>query len=161
MELQIPCYVLAAAMVIVGLVGVILPALPGLPLVFLGMLLAAYADNFVHVGAKPLILLGVLVVISLLVDLLSSLLGAKKAGASRIAIVGAAIGTVAGLFFMPWGILLGPFIGALSGELWHGRHLGKAAKVGLGTWLGLLSGTVLKLALAFAMLGVFVFAWFY
>ena len=74
--------------------------------------------------------------------------------------VGAVIGTFAGLFFGPIGLIAGPFVGALAGELIHGREVGKATRVGVGTWLGILAGTVLKIGLAFAMLGLFAFAWF-
>ncbi len=145
---------------VVGIAGVILPALPGLPLVFAGMLLAAWAGNFEQVGWLTLVVLGILTALSVAVDILATLVGAKRVGASRKALIGALIGTVAGLFFGPVGLFAGPFVGALLGELWHGRQLGQAARVGLGTWLGILLGTVLKLGLAFAMLGLFVFAWF-
>ena len=74
---------------------------------------------------------------------------------------GATLGTVIGLFFGLPGLLLGPFIGAVLGELWHTRHLPQAARVGAATWVGLLLGAALKLALAFAMLGLFVLAWFF
>lgn len=147
-------------LVVVGIAGLILPALPGLPLVFAGMLLAAWAGDFEQVGWLTLVVLGILTALSVAVDILATLVGAKRVGASRKALIGALIGTVAGLFFGPVGLFAGPFVGALLGELWHGRQLGQAARVGLGTWLGILLGTVLKLGLAFAMLGLFVFAWF-
>jgi len=146
--------------VVVGIAGLILPALPGLPLVFSGMLLAAWAGDFQQVGWVTLVVLGLLTALSIAIDILATLVGAKRVGASRKALIGALVGTVVGLFFGPVGLFAGPFVGALLGELWHGRQLGKAARVGLGTWLGILLGTVLKLGLAFAMLGLFVFAWF-
>ncbi len=157
-------YLIAAALVLIGLVGTVLPALPGLPLVFAGMLLAAWAGSFQQVGVPMLVLLGLLTLVSLVVDFWATALGAKRVGASRKAIWGAMLGTFAGLFFGPAGLLLGPFIGALVGELWHrrrlgGSDLGDAAKIGLGTWLGILLGVVLKLGLAFAMLGLFALAW--
>ncbi len=160
MELQTLYYALAVILVLVGIAGVILPALPGLPLVFAGMLLAAWAGDFQQIGWVTLVVLGVLTVVSVAVDFLATMVGAKRVGASRKALLGAVIGTFAGLFFGPIGLFAGPFVGALLGELWHGRELGQAAKVGLGTWLGILLGTVLKLGLAFAMLGLFAFAWF-
>lgn len=157
-------YVLAILLVVVGIAGTILPALPGLPLVFAGMLLAAWAGDFQQVGVPMLVLLGVLTVFSLAVDFWATALGAKRVGASRLAIVGAMVGTVAGLFFGPLGLLMGPFAGAIGGELIHRRSLqkqdlGQAAKIGVGTWFGILFGTVLKLALAFTMLGLFALAW--
>lgn len=157
-------YVLAVLLVLVGIAGTILPALPGLPLVFAGMLLAAWAGDFQQVGVPMLVVLGLLTVFSLAVDFWATALGAKRVGASRLAIVGAMVGTVAGLFFGPIGLLMGPFAGAIGGELIHRRSLqkqdlGLAAKIGVGTWFGILFGAVLKLALAFTMLGLFALAW--
>lgn len=157
-------YLLAVLLVLVGIAGTILPALPGLPLVFAGMLLAAWAGDFQQVGVPMLVILGLLTVFSLAVDFWATALGAKRVGASRLAIVGAMVGTVAGLFFGPIGLLMGPFAGAIGGELIHRRSLqkqdlGHAAKIGVGTWFGILFGTVLKLALAFTMLGLFALAW--
>jgi len=160
LELQSLYYLLAVILVLVGIAGVILPALPGLPLVFAGMLLAAWAGGFQQIGWVTLVVLGLLTLLSVGVDFFATLIGAKRVGASKKALLGAVLGTFAGLFFGPIGLFAGPFVGALLGELWHGREIGQAAKVGLGTWLGILLGTVLKLGLAFAMLGLFAFAWF-
>jgi len=155
-------YGLAALLVLVGLVGVVLPALPGLPLVFAGMLLAAWADGFQQVGPVVLVILGLMTAVSFAIDFWATAHGAKRVGASRKAIVGAILGTFAGLFvFPPFGLFIGPFAGALVGELLHGRDLPQAAKVGFGTWLGIVLAVVLKLGLAFAMLGVFAFDWYY
>ena len=157
-------YVLAALLVVVGIAGTILPALPGLPLVFAGMLLAAWAGNFQQVGVPMLVVLGLLTVFSLAVDFWATALGAKRVGASRFAIIGAMVGTFGGLFLGPLGLLMGPFAGAIGGELIHRRSLlkqdlGHATRIGVGTWFGILFGTVLKLALAFTMLGLFALAW--
>ncbi|KAF1688096.1 hypothetical protein B1992_01340 [Pseudoxanthomonas broegbernensis] len=161
MDLSALWYVLAALLILAGLAGVVLPALPGLPLMFGGMLLAAWAGGFERIGALALAALGALTLLSVAVDLLATALGARRVGAGPLAVWGAALGTLAGLGFRPLGLLLGPFVGALAGELWHSRALLRAAHVGLATWLGLLLGTVLKLALAFAMLGLFILAWFF
>ena len=158
--MQFLYYALAVILVLVGIGGVILPALPGLPLVFAGMLLAAWAGDFQQIGWFPLVVLGLMTLLSVAVDFLATMLGAKRVGASRKALIGAMVGTFAGLFFGPIGLFVGPFAGALLGELWHGKELGQAAKVGLGTWLGIVLGIVLKLGLAFGMLGLFAFAWF-
>ena len=157
-------YLIATTLIVVGLAGTVLPALPGLPLVFAGMLLAAWVGDFQQVGVPMLALLGVLTLLSLAIDVWATALGAKRVGASRKAVVGAMLGTLGGLAFGPIGLLLGPFAGALAGELLHRRsldkaHLGDAAKIGLGTWLGILFGVVLKLGLAFTMLGLFALAW--
>ena len=161
MDIQTLYYALAVVLILVGIAGVILPALPGLPLVFAGMLLAAWAGDFQQIGWVTLVVLGLLTALSFAADIFSTAIGAQRVGASRKALWGTVIGTFAGLFFMPIGLFAGPFVGALVGELWHGRELGQAAKVGLGTWLGIVLGVVLKLGLTFAMLGLFVFAWIF
>jgi uncharacterized protein YqgC (DUF456 family) len=151
-------YLLAGVLILAGLAGTILPALPGVPLVFAGMLLAAWANDFRDVSVLTVVVLGVLTLVSLAVDFLASMFGAKRFGASKKALWGAALGTFAGLFLGIPGLLLGPFVGAVAGELLDGRQWREASKVGFGTWLGLAIGTALKLALAFGMLGIFVFA---
>lgn len=156
--LQTTYFVVAAALIILGIAGAILPALPGVPLVFGGMLLAAWADHFEHVGAVTLSLLGVLCVIALLIDFIAGVMGARRVGASSRALWGATIGTFAGLFFGIPGLLLGPFVGAVAGELTAGSRVHHATRVGVGTWLGLLFGTLAKLALCFTMLGIFLLA---
>ena len=160
MDLQTLYYAIAVILVLVGIAGTILPALPGLPLVFAGMLLGAWAGDFAYIGVPTLVVLGVLTALSLVVDFWATALGAKRVGASGKAVAGAVIGTFVGIFFGPIGLFAGPFVGALLGELWHGREIGQATKVGLGTWLGIVLGIVLKLGVAFAMLGLFAFAWF-
>jgi uncharacterized protein YqgC (DUF456 family) len=130
------------------------------------MLLAAWVDGFANVPAWVLVLLGLLTLLSLAIDFWATALGARRVGASRKAVLGAMLGTLAGLFLGPFGLLLGPFAGALGGELLHRRSLrsgdiGNAAKIGFGTWLGILFGVVLKLGLAFTMLGLFALAWWW
>jgi len=157
-------YVIAGILVLVGLAGTILPVLPGLPLVFAGMLLAAWAGGFAEVGAATLVALGVLTLLSVAVDFWAGAVGAKRVGASRLAIIGAVVGTLFALFMGPLGLFIGPFLGAVAGELIHGRRLdqagvGQATRVGFGTWLGIVFGIALKLMLALAMLGLFAWAW--
>lgn len=152
-------YAAAAVMVLVGVVGTILPALPGVGLVFAGMLLAAWAGDFQQVGWMTLVVLGLLTAMALIVDFLAGLLGAKRLGASPHALWGAAIGTLSGMLFFPIGLIIGPFAGALAGELLSGGTLRKATRVGLGAWLGFVFGTLAKIALCFAMLGVFAGGW--
>jgi uncharacterized protein YqgC (DUF456 family) len=153
-------YLVAAVLVVVGLAGIILPALPGVPLVFVGLLVAAWGEGFERIGWLPLVVLGVLTVISIVVDVIATVVGAQKVGASRLALLGSVIGTLAGLFFMPIGLFVGPFAGALLGEYLHGRNLGQATKVGFGTWLGIVLGVAFKLGLAMTMIAVFAVAWF-
>jgi len=161
MDSQAVYYALAAVLVLIGLVGTVLPALPGLPLVFAGMLLAAWAGDFQQIPVWIVVVLGLLTLFSFAIDFWATAHGARRVGASRKAIIGAVLGTFAGLLFMPIGLFVGPFAGALIGELLHGRELHQAAKVGFGTWLGIVFAVVLKLTLAFAMIGVFTLAWIF
>ncbi|MEP7156570.1 MAG: DUF456 family protein [Betaproteobacteria bacterium] len=153
-------WALAAVLVLVGLAGTLLPALPGVPFVFMGLLVAAWVENFQRIGWPTLAILAVLTALAIVVDLVAALFGAKKVGASRLALLGATIGSIAGLFFGLVGIFVFPFIGAVIGELIARKEMGQAAKVGLATWLGLLFGALAKLALALTMIGVFVIAYF-
>lgn len=107
-------YLVAALLVLTGIAGIILPALPGIPLVFAGLLVAAWADGFAHVGWVPLTLLGILTLLSFAVDILATVVGAQRVGASRKALWGTVLGSIAGLFFMPIGLLAGPLLGALA-----------------------------------------------
>jgi uncharacterized protein YqgC (DUF456 family) len=150
---------LAAVLILIGLAGTLLPALPGVPLVFAGLLVAAWIGNFQRIGWPTLTLLAVLTAIAIGVDLLASIMGAQRVGASKLALAGAAIGGIAGLFFGLVGIFVFPFVGAVIGELIARKEMGQAAKVGVATWLGLLFGALAKLALALTMIGVFVVAY--
>jgi uncharacterized protein len=161
MATQILLYVLAAALIIIGTVGTILPALPGVPIVYAGMFIAAWAGDFTHIGWPTLTILGVLTALAVILDLLAGLLGARRFGASRWALFGAAAGTVIGLFLGLVGLILGPFVGALVGELIAGSTLKRSANVGMGAWLGFVFGTLTKIALCFTMLGVFALAYLF
>ena len=146
---------LAALLVVVGLAGTVLPVLPGVLLVFGGLFLAAWAEDFTRVGVVGLTIIGILAGLAFVADFVASLLGAKRVGASPRALVGASIGGGVGIFFGIPGILLGPFLGAVLGELWARGGLKRAGKVGVGTWIGLLVAAVAKVVIAFAMIGVF------
>ena len=152
-------WALALLLVLAGLAGAVLPAIPGAPLVFAGLLLAAWIDGFQRVGWFPLTVAGVLAALTFAVDLAATALGAKRVGASPLALVGAAVGTVAGLFFGLVGVVVGPFAGAAIGEYAARRDLRQAGKVGLGTWLGIVLGSAVKIGLLLAMVGVFTVAW--
>lgn len=151
--------IVAALLVLTGVAGTVLPLLPGVPLVFAGLWLGAWIDGYQHVSGWTVLLLGVLTALSLIVDFVATALGAKRVGASAKAVSGAVLGTVVGIFFGLPGLLLGPFVGAVIGELAAQRSLERATVVGVATWVGLLLGTIAKLALAFAMIGVFVAAY--
>ena len=151
-------WVIAVLLVIVGAVGTVLPALPGVPLIFAGVLLAAWAEDFQRIGGWTLGVLAVLALIGLVVDYVAASMSAQRAGASRQGIIGAAIGTVAGIFTGLVGLVFMPLVGAAIGEFIAHRDALRAGKVGVATWLGLLVGTAIKIAVAFTMIGVFVAA---
>jgi hypothetical protein len=149
---------LAGVLVVTGMAGTVVPLLPGIPVVFAGLLLAAWAEGFSKVGTWPMVVIGVLALLSLGIDLVATLLGAKRVGASPQALVGATLGGLIGLFLGLPGLLLGPFIGAVAGELLAQKKLGQAAKAGLGTWAGLLFGAIAKMVAGFLMIAVFLAA---
>lgn len=152
---------LAIVLVVAGTAGTVLPAIPGALFVFAGLFVAAWADDFARVGFGGLSIVAALGLLTLLVDLAGSVLGAKRVGASRQALAGAAIGAVVGIFFGIPGLILGPFAGAVLGELLARGGLVRAGKVGLATSLGLLLAAVAKLVLAFAMVATFVAFYLY
>lgn len=158
MDWNILWYVIASIIIAAGFVGSILPNLPGIPVMFSGMLLAAWVGHFDKIKVWVIVILGVLAAFSIAFDFLSGTYGAKRYGASKAAVWGALLGTIVGLFFGIPGIFLGPFIGAVIGQLVSGSPIDHAAKVGFGTWIGLLIGAAIKLAVAFMMLGTFAFA---
>lgn len=160
MEGNVLMWIPAAVLILAGVAGVILPALPGVALVFAGLFFGAWADDFQRVGWLTLTFLGLLTLASFLIDLVATALGAKRVGATKFAIIGAALGTLFGVFLGVPGLILGPFIGAVAGEMLSHGEWRKATTAGFATWMGLLFGTLAKVALIFGMLGVFVFAYF-
>ena len=128
-----------------GLAGCILPMLPGPPLAYAGMLLLHFTDQVQFTTTQLLVWLALVAVIQAL-DYFVPLLGTKYSGGSKWGNRGCLVGTVVGLFFMPWGIIVGPFLGAFIGELLGGRETMQALKSGFGSLVGFLVGTVLKCA---------------
>lgn len=150
-------FILAAACAVIGIAGLALPAVPGAPLLFIGLVLAAWAEDFAYVGTGTLIVLAVLAMLTYLVDLAAGVFGVQRFGASSRAMAGAAVGAVVGIFFGLAGVVLGPFLGAAIGELTIAREWRAAGRAGIGAAIGLAIGTAAKIALAFAMLGIFAF----
>lgn len=146
---------LAIGLIVIGMAGTVLPGVPGVAAVFGGMLLAAWIDGFARIGAPTLVTLGVLTALAFVADIVGSLIGAQRVGASRLALAGAALGALVALPFGIFGLMVGPFFGAVIGEFMARQRLDAAARVGIGTWLGLAVGSLAKIALVFAMLGVF------
>lgn len=151
-------WLIVVVLLVAGLAGTILPVLPGTALVFAGILLAAWIDDFQRVSGWTVMISGVLALIAWGVDLVSGMLGAKRVGASRLAVFGAAAGTVLGMFTGFVGLLFMPLAGAAVGEYFADRDAARAAKVGVATWIGLVVGTVAKVAITFVMVGLLVAA---
>ncbi len=154
-------WALAIILVVAGLAGIILPVLPGPLLVFMGLVTAAWAEGFAHVGWVTIGILAILTILASAVDFLAGAVGVKKFGASNRAMIGAALGALVGIFFSIPGIIIGPFAGAVIGELTVEQDIQKAGRAGFGAWLGLILGAALKVAIGFIMIGVFVFARFF
>lgn len=153
--------IFAAGLIALGLAGAIIPTVPGIPLVFIGIWLIAGMDHYQHLGLRWLIGIAAVGAVGMAVDLLAGVLGAKRMGASKQAVLGALLGTIIGLFFGLPGLLLGPFFGAVLGELAAGSSVLRSTNVGIGAWLGLIFGTVVKLASSFMMIALFGAAWWW
>lgn len=153
-------WVVAVLLVLIGLVGTVLPALPGIPLIFGGVLLAAWIDDFQRIGGWSLGILAILAVAGIAIDYVAAAVSARRVGASRQGIIGAALGTIAGVFTGLWGLVFMPLVGAAIGEYLAQRDALRAGKVGVATWVGLLVGTAVKIAIAFTMVGIAVAALF-
>lgn len=153
------CWAGAISLIIAGLAGTVIPAIPGLPLIAVGILLIGWAGDFATVGWATIIACAVMAVVGVVVDTVAQTAGAQKAGASPQGIWGSLIGTVVGLFMGGLiGIFVMPLIGAFIGEFWAKRDLLHAGRVGIATWIGMIVGTAVKVALAFMMVGLLIFA---
>ena len=151
-------WIAVVLLIAAGVAGSVLPALPGTALVLAGIVLGAWLDDFTRVKWWVVAIIAALAIIAWVTDYFATVLGARKAGASKLAIIGAALGTVAGIFMGLVGVLFMPFVGAAVGEYLAQKNTRQAAKVGLATWLGLLVGTIVKLVLVFMMIGIFIVA---
>ena len=160
MDWNILLWLIAALLVIAGLAGTVIPAMPGVPLVFAGLFLGAWIGNFESVGWLTIGILAALTAVAWAVDFIAGAAGARYMGASPRAFWGATLGAIVGIFFGLPGLLLGPFIGAVAGELSSGRNLVHSGRAGLGAWLGIVVSMAVKLALVFLMIGIFAFAVF-
>lgn len=151
----------AIALIVAGFAGTIVPAIPGLPMIAVAAWLIALTDNYETVGWGTIGFLSVLAIIGIVVDSLAQTVGAQKAGASKEGIIGSVIGTFVGMFMGGLiGLLVMPLVGAAIGEFYAKRDLIHAGKVGVATWIGMIVGTVIKIALACTMTGTLFFVYF-
>jgi len=148
-------WALSAGLILLGLAGIVLPALPGTVLVLAGIAVGAWIDDFTRVGWFAMVVVTVLALLAWVLDYVAALLGAKRAGASRQAVIGAALGTVAGIFMGLVGVFFMPLVGAALGEFISRKDPHRAVKVGIATWFGLMAGLLAKVVLAFMMVGIY------
>jgi uncharacterized protein len=152
-------WILAVGLVVVGVVGTVVPGLPGTILVLAGLVLAAWIDGFARVGVLTLAALAAFTAAAYALDFVATAVGARRFGTSWWGVLGALLGTLAGLFFGLVGLVLGPFLGAFLLELCARRDLRQAGRAGLGAWLGLVLGAAGRLGLVAAMIAIFVVAY--
>ena len=155
MEMTGLLWVLCVAMILAGLAGTILPMLPGTVLVWGGIVLGAWIDDFSRVSVTTVVVISLMGLLAWALDYAAGLLGAQKAGASKLALIGAAVGTVVGLFMGFVGVLFMPLVGAALGEFVAQKDQARAVKVGVSTWIGIMVGLIAKVVLAFMMVGLF------
>ncbi len=153
--------IICAVLILAGLVGVIMPYLPGITLAWLGLFIYAIGTDWERLSVTTIVVFAVLTVLALLMDYIAPLLGAKKYKASKWGMIGASIGLFLGIIiFQIWGIIVGPLLGALIGELLSGKSAGEAFKISLGTLVGFLFGSLMKIVLILVMAGFFIVSLF-
>lgn len=152
--MEIVLYAVGVVALLVGIAGVVLPAIPGSVFLGLGAVLVAWAEDFTRVSRWTVAACLVIAVVIWVVDFLAGILGAKAFGASRWAVVGAGIGLLVGMFLGLPGILLGPAVGAIVLEYARDPNFERAMKAGVGAFLGFVLGTAVKVSLAFVLVGV-------
>lgn len=153
-------WLLALALIAVGFLGLVLPLLPGSPLLLAGVWLAAWIDDYTRIGGWTVVGIGVMALLAWVVDYLAAVMGVKKVGASKLAMLGAGLGVFAGLVLGPLGLILGPIVGAMVGEYLARKDEAQAAKAGLAAGIAFVVAMALKLGLGVAMVATFVFAYF-
>lgn len=156
---SIGVWISAIVLIALGFAGTIVPAIPGLPMIAAAGWLIAWNGGYEAISGWTVALLVILAVIGIVVDTVAQTAGAQRAGASKAGIIGSIVGTVAGMFMGLFGLLFMPLIGAAVGEFWAKRNLLHAGRVGVATWIGMVAGTAIKIALAFTMTGILVGAY--
>jgi uncharacterized protein YqgC (DUF456 family) len=146
-------------LIVLGVIGLVLPMLPGIALIYAGIFAVAWADDFTRIG--PLMLAGMLLLtlVASAIDHLAGVFGARKGGASGWGVFGAALGAVVGLFFGLPGVILGPAVGALTFEYLRNPDARGAFKAGAGSLLGFVLGVIAKAVAAFLLIGVALLAY--
>ena len=153
--------IISTIFILVGLVGIILPLLPGVPIAWLGLFIFAIGTGFERISIATTVVFLVIMLLTFAVDYLAPILGARRYKASKWGILGASVGTLIGIFTLGfWGIILGPFLGAILGELISGKEGAQALKIAIGTLIGTILGNLLKIIVVLVMLGFLIVSWF-
>ncbi|HYF76111.1 MAG TPA: DUF456 domain-containing protein [Symbiobacteriaceae bacterium] len=151
-------FALALVVMVIGVLGTFLPALPGIPLIWVAMLGYGIVEGFEDIGVTFLVITFLVVALTQVAEHYSRAWGAKKFGAGKAGAWGAVIGSIAGLFFMPIGLVLGPFLGALIFELVAGRDTKEAFKAGVGGLIGVLGSILINVIVGIGMVIAFIIA---
>lgn len=143
--MSIALIIIAIILLIAGIVGCIVPALPGVPLSYVALWLIRFTDKGDEISNRILIIWGIVTILVTILDYVIPVWGTKRFGGSKWGVLGSTIGLIAGLFLGPWGVIVGPFVGAVVFELLGGKPSREAIRAGWGSFIGLLSGTIIKL----------------
>lgn len=155
--LEVIAIVIGSILIILGLAGSILPVLPGPPLSFIGILLLALVNHFLPpLTSTLIIIMGIVTIVVSVVDYIIPMLGAKRYGASKWGVWGSVVGMTIGIFWSPFGMLLGAFTGAVIAECLVHKKKDQALRAGWGVLIGTLLGTILKLGVSGMMAYYFV-----
>lgn len=147
--------ILGALCLLIGLIGCIAPVLPGVPLSYAGLLLL-HATDKVQFSWQFLLIWGIITIVVQVLDYFVPIWGTKVLGGTKQGVLGSTIGLIAGFFLGPWGIILGPFVGAVLFEWWSNPDIKNALRSGWGAFVGLMTGTILKLICSGMMIYYFV-----
>jgi len=139
--------ILGTICIIIGVLGSLLPILPGPPISYAGVLLLHFT-RYAQYSTRFLILFAILTAVVAVLDYVIPIWGTKKFGGSKYGTWGATIGVVVGIFMGPVGMIVGPFIGAVVGEMIYGKKSNEAFRAGLGSFIGFITGTLMKIVLS-------------
>lgn len=159
--MAILAFCIAIFLMAIGIVGVFVPFVPGVPLAWLGLLLYAFATHFTAISKTVLLIFLAVVALTSIIDIVAPMIGARRYHASRYGIIGSSLGLMVGLFTSgPLGIIIGPLAGAFLGELMAGKSQYDAAKSAWGAFIGFLAGTLIKLLAILLMGGFLIYSLF-
>ncbi len=150
---------LGLALIVLGVIGLVAPVLPGVLLIYAGIAIVAWAENFTRIGPLMLFVMLALTALAMVADALAALLGARKAGASRWGVFGAGVGALVGLFLGLPGVILGPAVGALAFEYMRNPDARRALRAGLGSFIGFALGVLAKAVFGFLLIGLALLAY--